>query len=104
METGKYLRALEGHTDQVAAVAVIDQRRVVSASHDRTLRVWDVETARTLAVFTLGTPAPAVAFDPDRRLLVAGDDSGRVHFLDLIEPAVAPQASRSRRRPDTMHS
>ncbi len=94
VETGKQLRALEGHTDSVRAVAVVDQRRVVSASDDRTLRVWDVDTARTGAVFTLDAPARTVAFVRDRRLLVAGDESGRVHFLDLIELDVAPQASR----------
>ncbi len=101
--TGEPLRVLEGHTPWVEAFVVLDQRRVVSASDDRTLRVWDIDTARTVAVFTLDAPARAVTFDRDRRLLVAGDSSGRVHFLDLIEPAVAPQASRSRREPDKMH-
>jgi hypothetical protein len=28
----------------------------------------------------------AVAVIPDRRVIVAGDDSGRVHFFDFVEP------------------
>ena len=48
---GPLIRTLEGHTSFLSGVAVLDGQRVVSASYDRTLRVWDVvsgETLRTL--------------------------------------------------------
>jgi len=45
LESGKELRVLEGHTDEVQAVAIApDGRRAVSGSSDRTLRVWDLES------------------------------------------------------------
>ena len=47
---GRALATLEGHADWVTACAVTpDGRRVVSASADNTLKVWDLETGRALA-------------------------------------------------------
>ena len=44
------LRTLEGHTNQVTAVAVTsDGRRAVSASWDKTLRIWDLESGKACA-------------------------------------------------------
>ncbi len=64
-------------------MAVVDERHVVSASGDRTLRVWDIETSQALAVFNFDTAASAVAVTADGRTVVAGDYRGGVHFLDL---------------------
>ena len=42
---GRCLRVFEGHTQLVRAVAwSADQRRVLSGSDDKTVRLWDVET------------------------------------------------------------
>ncbi len=81
--SGKTLRTLKGHTDWVRAVAVLDEKRVVSAADDQTLRVWDVASGQTLAVFNLEAAASAVAVTPAGRTLVAGDEKGGFHFLDL---------------------
>ncbi len=46
-ESPALVRDLVGHTDWVNACAVTpDGRRVVSASYDKTLKVWDLETGR----------------------------------------------------------
>src|SRR5262249_59656701 len=51
VETGRCLRVLEGHTDQVWSVALsADHRRALSGSNDCTVRLWDVETGRCLRV------------------------------------------------------
>jgi TIR domain/WD domain, G-beta repeat len=86
LESGQTLRTLESHTDIVTAVAVTpDGRRVVSASTDRTLRVWDLETGEEIASFTGDGGIPSCAFAPNGRTIIAGDYSGRVHFLRLVE-------------------
>jgi small GTP-binding protein len=47
LETGRCLRQLKGHTNEVTSVAWnADQRRALSASHDHTIRLWDVEAGR----------------------------------------------------------
>jgi hypothetical protein len=61
----------------VRAVAVLDSRRVVSGSFDKTLRLWDVESGKVECLFTLDAPVTALAVLPDRRIIVAGDGSGR---------------------------
>ena len=48
-ERARELRTLEGHSDYVDGVAVTaDGRRAVSASGDKTLKVWDLESGREL--------------------------------------------------------
>jgi|GEM_PF-4989387 len=49
------------------------------------LRVWDVESGEVECLFTLDARVTAVAVIPDRRVIVAGDQSGRVHFFDFVE-------------------
>ena len=46
-ETGKELMTLHGHTDRVWSVCFSpDGKRILSASQDRTLKVWDAERGR----------------------------------------------------------
>jgi WD40 repeat protein len=85
LESGQTLRTLEGHMDWITAVAVTpDRRRVVSASRDRTLRLWDLESGEKIAAFTGESGMTSCAVGPDGRTIIAGDESGQVHFLELI--------------------
>ena len=65
-----------------SAVAVTpDSQRAVSASDDRTLKVWDLRSGGEIATFTCDSSVGcAVASDST---VVAGNRSGRVHFLVL---------------------
>jgi hypothetical protein len=84
--TGQTLRTLEGHTNVVNVVVVTpDGRRAVSASYDRTLRVWDLESGKEIATFTGDDAMWSCAIAPDRQTIIAGDRSGRVHFLQLVD-------------------
>jgi WD40 repeat protein len=83
METGRELRTLTGYSDDVNGAAVSgDGQRATSASADQTLKVWDLETGTVIATFTCDSEALCCAFAGDRKI-VAGDASGRVHFLQL---------------------
>jgi WD40 repeat protein len=107
------VRTLEGHRGFVDGVAVTpDGRRAVSASWDKTLKVWDLETGRTLrtleghtahvygvAVTPDGTHAVSVSWD--RTLKVWDLDSGVTlctlegHSHSVSAVAVTPDGKRA---------
>jgi WD40 repeat protein len=57
----------------------------VEASNDRTLRLWDLETGKEIAHFTGESDMDSCAIASDGGTIVAGESSGRVHFLRLVE-------------------
>jgi TIR domain/APAF-1 helical domain/WD domain, G-beta repeat len=83
---GPLVRTLEGHSSSVRGVAITaDGRRAVSASYDNTLRVWDLESGKELALLEADGATTSCAFSLDGQRIVAGDASGRVHLLRLVE-------------------
>jgi len=72
-------RILHGHRRWVTALAVLPDGRLVSGSLDGTVRVWDVQTGRTLAILdghprgvrtVAVTPKGHVVFDADETIYV----------------------------------
>lgn len=74
-----------GHGKQVMSASVSrDGKRMVTGSHDATLRVWDVETRKCLHVLT-GHSADvcAVAISPDGKRAVSGGHDKVLRLWDL---------------------
>src|SRR5215468_9521678 len=73
---GPLLRTLEGHADWVNGVAVSgDGRLAVSASADKTLKVWEVESGRLLRTLEgHADEVNGVAVSGDGRLAVSASD------------------------------
>jgi hypothetical protein len=83
-QTGQEVRTLEGHSDWVRAVAFSpDGKYAISASFDFTLKVWNWQTGEVIVSFTGDSPIICCAVAPDGVSIVAGETSGRVHFLRL---------------------
>ncbi|MEP7307269.1 MAG: TIR domain-containing protein [Acidobacteriota bacterium] len=79
---------LTGHIDHVfsARVGLLGGRQVcVSASVDRTLRVWDATTGRQVAAFTADAPVLCCEIDSGTGTIVAGDHAGAIHILKFGE-------------------
>lgn len=86
LRTGESM-ALTGHSAGVNAIAFSpDGATVATASVDTTVRVWDLATRRTLAIFKPhGHYAQAVAFAPDGLTLASSSTDPVVRLWDLEE-------------------
>ncbi len=69
-----YIGAFAGHTEGVTSVDFShDSRILVSGSHDRTVRLWDVVAATEIGRFTGHTDSVHdVAFNPDASIVASG--------------------------------
>jgi WD40 repeat protein len=106
------LRTLEGHSQFVKGVAISPNgRHAISASLDKTLRVWDLETGRILRILEGHSHAVnGVAISPDgqsavsacedKTLKVWNLESGCIlctlegHFAPVTSVAIAPNGGR----------
>ncbi len=105
--SGNVLQTLAGHSADVVSLGFSpDGRRLVTASFDRTLKLWDTTTWQD--VFTLrGHTAGVVslAFSPDGTRLVSGgiDFTARVWDATPLAPEViAEHDARYRRKVETL--
>jgi WD40 repeat protein len=82
---GKPLFTLGGHPKQVNAVALTpDGRRLLTASHDGSIRTWDANTGEPGPAFDWGIgPVTAVAFAPDGLTCAAAGLNGKVAVWDV---------------------
>jgi hypothetical protein len=77
------LPTLEGHSADVSGVAVTaDGKRAISASLDKTLKVWELDSGLPFATFQCDASAICCIF-AGNQMIVAGDAGGHLHFLQL---------------------
>jgi WD40 repeat protein len=84
-ESPSLVRDLVGHADGVTASAVTpDGRRVISASQDRTLKIWDLQSGYALATLEGHTDwVNACAVTPDGRRVVSASHDRTLKTWDL---------------------
>ncbi|NCA70655.1 MAG: CHAT domain-containing protein [Sphingobacteriia bacterium] len=80
------LAVLGEHEDDVYDISLIDGGRVLTASWDGSIRVFDLSTGACLFRFTGDAPMTCCAATADGRTLAAGDSTGGVHLLRLVDP------------------
>jgi WD40 repeat protein len=82
---GRLLRSLAGHTAWVRAVALSpDGSTIVSGADDRTIRAWDLVSGESRVLFWNDAAIFSLALSGDGRLLVCGDNVGRVWIFDVV--------------------
>ena len=73
-----------------------DGRRVVSASDDQTLKVWDLASGRAVATLEGHTAwVSACAVTPDGRRVVSASDDKTLKVWDLASGRVAGHARKA---------
>jgi WD40 repeat protein len=83
LETGTEVRKLIGHTQGIRSVCFSpDGTRLLSASYDSTLRIWDVESGKELKQIQAHKPLYSAAFSPDGKRIVSGGDDEAVRLWD----------------------
>ncbi len=79
------LRTLEGHTRPVNSIQLsADERHVLSASDDETLRLWELDTSRCLRTFEGHTGrVRSVEFSLDGRRALSGSEDKTLKLWDV---------------------
>jgi WD40 repeat protein len=75
----------DGHQGGVRALSVLPDRRLASGSNDSTIRLWDPRQpdGAPRMLFVADNAITAQAWLPTHQMLVAGDASGRLHWLEM---------------------
>ena len=86
------MRTLRGHTDWVDGVAVVpDGDKVISTSHDQTLKVWDLKSGKELQTLRgHAREVNAVAVMPDGAGVLSASSDRTLKVWDLKSGKVAP--------------
>jgi WD40 repeat protein len=101
--SGRERLHLRGHTDTVMSMAFShDGRRLASAAHDGTVKLWETATGREVLslLHGRGDQVTGVSFSPDGRQLVSTGMSGAIKVWDatpLPEASMAANGLRDRR-------
>ncbi len=81
-QAGGALKRFLSHPSQVRCVAYSpDGKYLASGSWYETIRIWDAQTRRCLAVLVMDAPVRAVDWSPDGAWLALGDDAGQVVWV-----------------------
>jgi WD40 repeat protein len=85
--TGQEVRRFRGHADAVLGVVFLpDGKRALSASFDRTVRLWEVASGRELHCYRHTSRVYAVALSPDGRQFISGSGASSLKDGAVFDP------------------
>jgi WD40 repeat protein len=78
--SGDSVRTLKGHTATISSVSLCG-KCAVSTSYDSTLKIWNWYTGELITTFYADKPLFCNAIAENYMCIIAGDNTGNVHFL-----------------------
>lgn len=84
---GAALSRLEGHTDIISAIVIIDREWIISASADNTVKVWNSSTYELKQTFTYDKWVGTLALLLDNRI-IAGLGNSKISIMDIENDSV----------------
>lgn len=86
LKSGRTIGYLDGHSGLVKALSISRNGDFLfSASDDRTIQLWDLNTGNSRIVFGLDTVPSCMTLSIDDRLLVCGDTAGHVWVFEWMK-------------------
>ena len=83
IKTGKFLNKLVGHSNGVITCKFsTDEKSLITASHDHTCRVWDVNTGHEQFKFLLNSELFDASLSPTKDKLIVSSWNG-LHIIDI---------------------
>jgi COMPASS component SWD3 len=80
----KDLQTFVGHVDTISQILFVNGS-LISASHDGSVRIWNVETGALQGYLMVGAEVTAIATSPNSNLFITGDRSGKVKMWNLVD-------------------
>lgn len=80
------IAAFQGHTAAVYTLCALDEGSILSSGGDGRIVQWDpARPDAGVLLATVGRPVYSLFLPPGEGLLLAGDDTGVLHVIDLVE-------------------
>ena len=83
-KTGAELAKFGGHKSSINTLAALPDGNLASGSDDKTIRLWNTKTGTEITQLEVDAAVKSLVALPDGRL-VAGDQLGRLHWLEFLD-------------------
>lgn len=85
VETGKFVRSLEGSTEWVMSLATSpDGKQIAAGGFDRTIRIWNLASGEKVKDIAANQQIiVALAWSPDGRLIASGGQDKKIRIWDV---------------------